>query len=367
MDFKELAEDLLDKEDYDKLLELCEQEISSNPNNPDGYLYKINCIEDSDEIDALYDKIYELDPSNFETNWRKSEKIYNNTKDIKKVYEYFDNLISQHPDLSNLYALEAKILCLLHSLVDKDIKIDQKLIIKLCEKTLSLDINNAEAYEYLGDAFYIYGNDSPKEKEQAIKYYKKYLEFEPKDFDIHSEVAECIKLTKNLDAAIEYFDNLIENYPDSYEPYYYKAELLASELLDYDIDNDLTLIEDTKNQIEDLIQKALELEPENSDLYDDISDIYEFQMEDKESALKMVKKALEYDKFESSDYFNERIEKLEKEIETESNNQNSSEFTQNNYSDNHITVYENNNNKTSFITGLILIAALIFFAIKYLL
>lgn len=351
----EKADELLAKEEYDELLQLAEQEIAANPNNSEGYHYKVYCIENEDEQMACCDKILELKPDDFEIHELKARVLYGkDKKNVKKIIEYCDDVIANYSYTAAAYLMKARVLRFIDIF---SLKNYEKMIIETCNKIIELEPDNIDANNILGDIYM-----ERYEYEKAGDCYQKVLVQDENDYTANRGMVDKISNTEGVRKALEYCDSLIGKNPETYLGYDIKFSFLE--------DTAKTIIangtdfeggtESLKEEVQKLFNKLISLEGTNKwSLYDSLGLFYEEDIQDNDAAISVYKEAI--DKMENKDdkeWFEDKIKMLQE--------SNAGPFPRNDKGALPLKMYQNEN-RISNSNGLliIIIFVIIVFAVYF--
>ena len=203
--FEDKAQQLLDDSKFEELFNLVDDEIRNNPENEQGYVYKVKALFFQDPINNNYEEInkwcdilHEKFPENYEICWIKLQalrELYNDDTSVTR--KYCDDLIAENPTNPEVYAIKAS--CLEVEKMDEWSEYEQSEIIELYNKAIELQPEDAQYYLELADVYETFNKyDLAKETYQKALV---YLE-EPEDIEW------CKGLIKDLDLDMQ---NYIKN------------------------------------------------------------------------------------------------------------------------------------------------------------
>lgn len=173
--FIDIAQDLLEKEKYDELKILAENEIQTNPSSVYGYEYKVKALFEGSysgnygnigaekEINRLCDFIFENFPKEFEVYWIKVNLLIDPDDENSecKINDFCDGLIAKYPDNPEVYAKKASF--------NPFLSLEQ--VAELYEKAIELSPESIYYYAELGDMY-----EEKNNFEMARKTYSRALE-----------------------------------------------------------------------------------------------------------------------------------------------------------------------------------------------
>ena len=273
------------KNEYSKVIDLCDTAIDIQPKDIIPYLYKglsLSNLKRNDEAILSFDKILEIEPDNIQA-FKEKGIILEKMGKFEQSLQCYEKVLQKKPNEIQCLDNKGNSLYMLKRYEDA---------ITCYDKVLDIDKNNLQALNGKARAFY-----SLEKFEDAIKFYDQVLKINPNDEDakktkekavdninkkryasIIEKVKTGIEEKKDYSTIVSLCDNAIKSDPTNHIVYIYKG-LALTRLKKYG----------------DAIQsynKVLEIEPQNVEALYEKGKIF-YKLKKYEDAIKWYDKALQ--------------------------------------------------------------------------
>ena len=277
----ELAKSYFQNGEFDKALEIYENELNANSKNLRAAYNKGLCLEAMKEFksaDNMYRKLSYFEDGDLREFGIKKEEILNSIysnsiewandmlkqKEYKKAKEIYTNAIAQNPENSKGYIGLAK--------TYEGLGVKNK-VVESYEKAIEVSPENNKIYMEYGKSL-----SRLNEEPTAQGAFKKAYDMNNKDNEALELLADSYTKTGNFKEALELYQKNLSDNPNDDNLY-----VKIGSMYKYLKDNDNAILN---------YNKALEINPENENAYFNLG-LCDFDSNDFDNAIKHFEKAIE--------------------------------------------------------------------------